>query len=356
MTYYISQTDFEMTFIRSAFIVLITSLSAQGQINPIVTSSSGNYSLTCTNPSITLAANSTYSGNVTYTWENPQSNIVSGTSIAATVPGLYTLTASSGTILETVTLTVISNTVQPTLMSLTATGSITCGTHTVLLTASSNPTNVFYMWIEPGVGFGCTASTCIASAAGVYSLTIKDVLNGCEKSGTITVAENRNYPIFDAIGLYTIGCPNGTVAIEPTLLTPTAGVTFQWNIPQSAVTTATNKIHLITNAPGEYTLAALNQSNGCLTYTTVLVSQCVGVFENKNSSLVRMYPNPLKSLLNIQVENTTEYLVKVFDGQGRQILTGKNEEQIDFAAFSAGIYFLILQTPRERHIFKVMKE
>lgn len=334
----------------------LSAITSSGQISPTVSSSTGNFTLTCTNPTIILSANSSFTAPVSYTWTNPQLTVVSGSNIIATSPGTYSLAASSGTVLETVTVSIVINTVQPTLNFSAASGSITCATPTILMTAATNPTNVAYTWIEPSVGFGCTSSTCIAAQAGTYTVMVKDLVNGCQKTATITIGDNRVYPVFSSIGLYTIACPNGTVSLEPALITTTTNISFQWTAPAGAVTSATNNLNLITNAPGQYSLIATNTTNGCMSTTLVSVYACVGIGENFPELKITGYPNPASTVFKIEIERGTDITVTLADIAGQMVSTPSKETEVDLTLLKAGVYFITVQSSKGRKIFKVVKE
>ncbi len=346
-----------MNYFKILFCVaILMTIRASGQISPTVTSSTGNYSLTCTNPVIILTANSSFTAPVTYTWTSPQLTVVNGNSINATSSGVFSLTASSGTILETVTVSVVINNVQPTVSLTGSSGSITCTTPTILLTAMNTPTNVSYTWIEPSVGFGCTSSTCIAAQAGTYSVIVKDAVNGCQKTATINLTENRQYPMFSSIGLYTVACPNGTINLQPTLNSSTVNVTFQWKLPAGAVTSATNNLSLITNSQGEYTLIATNTTNGCSTSTLVSVFACVGIDEFNIEDAISLFPNPVQSELNIYSPSDEILTIQVTDVFSKVALTLKiSQNKIDFSELNAGIYFVTIVTNKGKSKVKVVK-
>ena len=346
-----------MSFFKIFFcIVFLSAIRLCGQINPTVSSSTGNYSLTCANSVLTLSASSSFIGPVSYTWTNPQLIVANGSTINATAPGTFSLSASSGTILQTITVSVVINTVQPTLSLTAVSNSITCSTPTILMTTVSNPTNVSYAWVEPGVGFGCTSSTCIAAQTGTYSVTVKDAVNGCQKTATLNIVDNRQYPIFSSIGQYTVACPNGTVSLEPTLTTGTTNISFQWKIPPGAVTSPTNNLSLITNAPGEYTLISTNSMNGCATSTLVNVLACVGLNENFQKLKIIGYPNPASTVFNLEMEQGIDFIVQVADVYSRNLFSLSNEKQINFAQLKPGLYFVTVQSSKGTKIFKVIKQ
>ena len=337
-----------MSFLKIFFpLAFLSAFPLMGQINPTVTSSTGNFSLTCTNPSITLTASSSFTTAVSYTWTTPKMNIVNGNSVAASVPGIFSLAASSGTILQTTTISIAINTVQPTVTLTGASGSITCNTPTILLTTISSPTNVSYTWMEPGVGFGCTTSTCIAAQSGTYSVTVKDAANGCQKTATINIGDNRQYPIFSSISLYTVACPDGTVSLEPTLTTGTANISFQWKVPTGAITSATNNLNLITNAPGEYTLIATNTSNGCTSSTLVNVFACVGIYTHDMKNRYKLFPNPFTNKLNLdfsQAASSPEKII-IVNTVGQMVFEKGDlppKMEIDLTFLPNGVYYVFV--------------
>lgn len=337
-----------MSFFKIFFAFIFVSIfPLKAQINPTVTSSTGNFSLTCTNQTITLTANSSFTAAVGYTWTTPQLNIVNNSSVAAAVPGVFSIAASSGTILQTTTISIAINTVEPSVTLSAASASISCSTPTVLMTTASNPTNVSYTWVEPSVGFGCTSSTCIAAQAGTYSVIVKDAANGCQKTATINIGDNRIYPVFSSIGLYTVACPNGTVNLEPTLTTGTTNVSFQWKVPSGAVTSATISPSLITNAPGEYTLIATNTNNGCTTSALVNVFACVGIYTNEMKNTYKLFPNPFSDKLNLdfsQAASSPEKIIIVNTVGQKVFETGDlpSKMEIDLTFLPSGVYYVFV--------------
>lgn len=344
-----------MNLVRTVFLALSASASLCAQINPTVTSSAGHYSITCTISTLTLAAGSSYTGTVSYTWVSQQTVTANSSSLTVHSPGLFTLSASSGTLVETVTVAVSVNTVLPT-VSLIASGTITCNTPTVLMTASTSPGNLTYTWIEPGVGIPCTNYTCIAAIWGVYTVHVKDQVSGCQNTATVNVTEDLVYPIFNAIGDYTVACRDGTVSLEPSLQTPGSNIDYEWKVPLNSVTGTTNEQRLVTSTPGVYTVTATNISNGCSTTTVVVVSACVGMDELVNGSFLTIFPNPVRSLLHLESQDQTQWPMKVFNSFGNEILSLTAPGKIDFTLFAPGIYFLKVRGASESKVFKVIKE
>jgi hypothetical protein len=344
-----------MRLIRKlCYLFLFKAITLVGQLNTTISSSTGAFSLTCTHPTIVLTATSNYTGGaVNFTWSTPQFSVISGNSVTATVPGIYTVTALSGTISESNTVSVANNLSIPTLTLTSSSTSITCLTYTTLMTAISNPTNVSYSWIEPGVGFPCTTYTCVFTVPGVYGVTVKDLANGCTQNATVSLQDGRNYPIFDPVGVYTVACPNGTANLEPSLSTGTANVSFQWKIPPGAITSTTNSSILTTNTPGEYTVTVTNSLNGCSTNAFILVYACVGIKEINYEADILVYPNPANKVLNIELKEASSRIInfQIINSIGQIV----KEEDVDLKENTSikvndlqeGIYILNLHIDKE---------
>lgn len=100
------------------------------------------------------------------------------------------------------------------------------------------------------------------------------------------------------------------------------------------------------------------------TVNTLLAPNGVANLESANN-LLKLYPNPTTSILNIEVEslnNMDKGSIKVLDITGKEIYNtnitaakGKNLIQINTSAFPAGMYFVTLKTSTDRYTAKFMK-
>ncbi|CAM3262994.1 T9SS type A sorting domain-containing protein [Aequorivita lipolytica] len=83
----------------------------------------------------------------------------------------------------------------------------------------------------------------------------------------------------------------------------------------------------------------------------------LGVGENETNNF-KVYPNPVSTILNVQVETGTAITnIKLYDIFGRMLLKKEGEAlQIDFSNYATGIYYLKLETNNGEQIFKVIKE
>lgn len=330
---------------------------AIAQLNFTVSSNAG-FTLTCTNPTIILQATSNYTPAPSYIFFSPSAQQFTINPVSANLPGTWTVTATAGTATATQTLAVLINTLTPA-VSLTTTGgaSITCLSPTVQLSATASPSNTSFTWIEPGVGFGCTTSTCIAATSGIYGVNATDPANGCVGSSTVLVADGRSYPVFGTVGLFTVSCPGGTVDLTPAISTPTTGLGYQWQSPASAVTGSSNGPVLNTNAPGVYTFIVTHIASGCSSQTLVNVWACVGISETTSASQINIYPNPAENRLYIALNAAMALPVQVSitNALGQRVAVynlGEVRGEIDLKGFNAGIYYLVLRNGSSAQIHK----
>jgi gliding motility-associated-like protein len=160
---------------------------------------------------------------------------------------------------------------------------ITCLTPTITLSNQSKtgipgttgfPTNlpvIGYLWEGPTPQVPLQAnSTYVAGVVGIYTLTAKDLNNGCTSVGTYSVADNRNYPNV-AISTETIDCGDQFKTFSVTASgTGSTSLTYSWTSPPTTtIGNPTNK-NLQVQFPGTYTVLITNTVNGCATRSTAV--------------------------------------------------------------------------------------
>lgn len=240
---------------------------------PVVTASNDG-PISCSLAAVSLSA-TTSATNINFSWSGPgsyTSSVQSPTGIA--VPGDYTVTVTditsgcTGTAVTTVT-------IDPSVPQLTVTtsGSLTCNTLTVSLSAVTNVTNAAFSWNGPGSFTASTASITV-SAAGAYSLTVTNLDNSCRASTVITVG---GYTAIPVSGTITPASCSGTVANNDA------------------------SIQLSGFSPSDrYDLVAGTSYTGAVTYTSATTIPLGGVITNTLA-------NP---------STTVAYTVRVFDSNG----------------------------------------
>ena len=140
----------------------------------------------------------------------------------------------------------------------TLTGTLTfCQGGNVRIT-SSNPTTYTYQWYKDGLPIaGATTNNYLATAAGVYYVTI---VNGtCSATSTSrTVVVNPLPTVAITATGPTAFCAGGSVILDGGT---TTGLTYQWRLNAVNIAGATSATYTATQS-GSYTLVVTN-SNGC---------------------------------------------------------------------------------------------
>jgi hypothetical protein len=143
--------------------------------------------ITCAITTATLTGTTLASG-VTYSWVGPNSGTPAGSSPTASLTvvsaaGVYTLTITNS-VNQSIssTVQVVANNTLPN-VNAGSTHTISMTTPTVILTGSSTTSGVTYSW-APG-GTTPTSHTTSVSSGGIYTLTVRDTINGCVNSATV---------------------------------------------------------------------------------------------------------------------------------------------------------------------------
>ncbi len=266
----------------------------QNTFAPTIAASAPVLTLTCYTPSLVLVGTSSNSP-VSYNWgfnngsgpgNVPSASVTVNTTTAAltnSVANNYTLTVTDqvNKCISNTVVTIYQN-MRPPLGAIAATQpSLTCSNASVSL--SNNSTHNMLPGFPVQFGFQAlqwdgpppqqqllNSTSYMAYTPGTYTMTVRDLNNGCIAVATTTVYDNRVYPVVNVLKTYTLDCGNSSLTITATFI-PTTGLNYQWvAVPGSAVGTLTAPV-LLTNSTGEYQIVATNKTNGCATKSLVTV-------------------------------------------------------------------------------------
>jgi hypothetical protein len=76
---------------------------------------------------------------------------------------------------------------------------------------------------------------------------------------------------------------------------------------------------------------------------------------NPTISEIKVYPNPVKDFVNIQMSVNNEFSVSIYDAIGKLVHTSSNIKKINFSNFSVGTYFLRIQSRGKFYTKKILK-
>jgi len=252
---------------------------------PVVTLAANSLSITCSNPTPSVAVTTTASP-VIYNW-TPTVGIVPGTETTANpvfnAAGSYsivvtnTLSGCASSINSNVVNVVLDNNSPVIALSSAANdGTITCTNTQVTITptiTSSGTSNLTYTWLPSGVT-SSSINDATFTSAGIYTITVTNTLTGCvttstNSANTFTVYQNTVPPIANITAISTnstIGCGGNSSTVTLSSTTSSTNTTVTW-LPGSQTTPTLD----VTSA-GIYTLVAVDAVNGCSVSTQYTVS------------------------------------------------------------------------------------
>ncbi|PBQ34395.1 hypothetical protein CNR22_22325 [Sphingobacteriaceae bacterium] len=247
--------------------------------------------LDCDNPKVKLQASSA-SPNVSYLWSfagNPgtlqgDSITVNSVSTSATnsMVGNYTLTITdnSSTCKSDTVVQIRQNLYPPQVAISGGSVSLTCKTGTFVLTNQSKtgipPVTGFpyqnyvigYIWQGPSPQQPLQLSTTYTAATtGLYTLTAKDLNNGCLGVATTSIGDNRTYPEVNkpvAPEPFTLDCGSNIRSIYAAVTGSTSQYSYFWNAPPGApLPSQANSATITISKIGIYRVIVTNTVNGC---------------------------------------------------------------------------------------------
>ncbi len=245
---------------------------ASNTVSPQMASAASG-SLSCSITSV-LATASTTASPVSYTWSGPGISAGAGTPSITVIAGgtyQYTVTNTQSGCVSTGSVTVLQNTVAPTLTVSPGSYTTTCATPTVQLTASGSAGTLSYSWTSPPTGSlsNYTVAATIANGSGVYTVTATDPQNNCTSAlTTVTVVPDANTPAVSiSANSLTLTCASTSQTVSVT--GGSSNLTYSWTpAPSSGNGTASP----VFTTPGQYVGTITNPVNGCSITTTISVS------------------------------------------------------------------------------------
>ena len=255
-----------------------------------------------------------------------------------------------------------------------ASSTLTCLTPTVVLTNLSStgippgtgfPSNkpvIGYLWEGPGPQIPLPlSSTYTAGVVGVYTLTVKDLNNGCLSQTTTVVSDNRIYPsIVPPTGAIILLCP-GLATINAVVNGLSTNTSYSWSNPPGAIVTGNSSTTLTTNTPGDYTLTVTNILSSCSSTEVYHVYACVGLATNSALGNIQLFPNPTNGVFTITSEGLQKTTsIEIYNSIGvlvkKQILNS-DKTILNMEGEAAGIYIIrLMQNNAVVHTSKIVKE
>lgn len=250
-------------------------------INITAAASPATSILPCEGAEVTLSGVGSSTGNnITYEWDTPNGNIVSGGNTLSPVvnaAGTYTITVTyeeNGAICtKTATVSVIESP-NPLAAWIIPPQPIGCGSSTTTLIGNSTqPGNSTYQWstLNGNIVSGATSKNVVVDQPGIYTLLVTNTVTGCTAEAEVNVTTADNPPVSVANALDTVTCINNQSALSGAGSTTGANISYAWITPNGNILSGQNQLNAVAGAPGLYILTVLNSSNNCSTSDTTTV-------------------------------------------------------------------------------------
>ncbi|PBQ34296.1 hypothetical protein CNR22_21810 [Sphingobacteriaceae bacterium] len=258
----------------------------QNTVTPAMATSFDTQVLDCDRPRVTLKGSST-TPNVAYSWmfvgtpNTQQGDTITAYALNstpnATTVNSYTFVIKdqSSECVSYTTIPIYQNLALPLPSISRSTPSVTCKTPTIVLTNNSasgitaypHPQPVIaYIWNGPSPQQPLSTSTTYTGATvGIYTMTAKDLNNGCTAIATTTVFDGKLYPDLTGSKLIdTLDCGATLVKLKAVPIDPTQKYEYKWTSPPTVSVSGSDKQEFSVGSTGEYAVIVTNTINGCL--------------------------------------------------------------------------------------------
>lgn len=346
----VSGNDFALDDISFSPVCVVRDTVTAHVINLAAVASPSTQLIPCEGAQITLNGTGSSTGpNITYEWDSPNGNIVSGANTLMPVvdaAGTYVLTVTfnNGQIECTKTATVTVTQSAPLLAWITPPQPLGCGGSSVNLTANSSQGNASYAWntLNGNIVSGANQKICSVNQPGEYTVTVTNTATGCTSTAEVTVFEATDPPNAVATAVDTLSCLQPTTVLSGLGSSVGPGITYLWStVSGGNIASGQNSLNATVNGPGVYALAVTNTANSCVTIDTV------SVFSNINLPILDI-PTPdtfdcATSLVNLSSSLQPAGFTYQWSTTGGQIISPTNAAQVQTSA--PGMYSLTVTNP-----------
>ncbi len=237
--------------------------------------------LNCNQSFINLDGSASSTGNeFSYQWTTNNGNIIADANTlnpTINAAGTYTLTVTNNNTgcesSDAVTVT------EDTIIPLAEGGpamSLTCDDNSTVLDGSSSSTGAqfTYQWTtnNGNIVNGANTLTPTVDAAGLYTLTITDMQNGCSSADNVQVDADTEAPFVVIVPPSEITCTDPMSLLDGSSSSAGAGILYNWTTNNGNFVGATNTAQAQAGSAGMYTLTVTNTNNGCETSSSVTVT------------------------------------------------------------------------------------
>ncbi|MFN4081744.1 MAG: gliding motility-associated C-terminal domain-containing protein, partial [Saprospiraceae bacterium] len=248
--------------------------------NPPILQAQTPPALTCDQPQATLQIQTQPTGlPYAYAWSTSNGLILSGAqspSPQVGAGGLYFVSVQNlqNGCTATLDLSVESDQTPPTAL-IAPPAPITCLVTSATLDASASTPGASYWWTAGGGGQIAGPSdqpTAEVVSAGIYTLTLTQLSNGCTAQSFVQVQADQNPPIVSIAPPEVLNCLTSSVALQASAQA-TGPLSYAWATPNGLIDGDPQSPTAQVSGPGDYYLTVVNSANGCSASAMVVVQR-----------------------------------------------------------------------------------
>lgn len=238
----------------------------------------GEREVTCLLPEIELVAEAD-EGFLEYQWGTTNGQIVSGANARTAVvnaAGTYLLVVTdsrSGCSSQSEVEVTRSDELPEVVIE--APEVLTCDRTELTIDAGNSTTgnNIQYQWSGPGILSGADGLTPEINEAGIYTLEITNIDNGCINEGSVEILEDRDTPNAVASVSSELDCSTTEVQLSSQGSSTGNQIRYSWSPVgvQGNIVSGASEATAIADEAGTYVLEVRNINNGCFANDTVEV-------------------------------------------------------------------------------------
>ena len=262
-----------------------------------------NGDLTCTDPvQILSAVGSSEGDDYEYEWTDANGNVVStALTFESSIPGDYNLTVLNtlNGCSTSAALRLNENQIDPRAVAeILGPQTLNCQTSSILLdgTASEPFEDLMLTWSDVNGNIIESSDQIEIDEAGVYTLLVTDLINGCTNETQIEIDEDRDDPIIEILPPPIINCYEPQITLDATASSSGAMFEIFWFSPSGSSLSNNNVLNPEVTEAGVYSLTIINTLNGCE------VSQELEVFSDLEAPEVETAVNDVLDCVTERVQ------------------------------------------------------
>ena len=175
-----------------------------------------------------------------------------------------------------------------------------CGDLTISLngTGSDLGTSYSYQWttVDGNIDSGANSLLPVVSQSGTYTLTVENILTGCQSMDNVFVGSDVNAPTVVVTNPLTLTCEVLTLIIDATNSSSGPEFDYSWSTTNGNIVSGAKSDSPLVNKKGKYLLKLKNKINGCISTEEVTID------ENVEKPVISGVSNDVITCINDEID------------------------------------------------------